>query len=324
MVPMRVIGEVEALAEGIHGAARRRRRAEQQLVVVTAGQEVGERRRAPGQRAPRGFRERHGVRRDARAHPRLGAEMAQVGNEPVGHVDGARRDIDECRAQRKPGLGQTEALGERREILRRKSSELAAHGAQAQRRVADGTGDVDVVAFARARAGEAGIARDGAEGGEREHGRPLCRHRVAADQRDPERLLILREAGGERLHPGVGDIVGQREAEGVRPRGGAHGREVREVHAEQPAGEDRGVFPLGVVDARHHQVLGDDEAFARRRCQQRAVVPEREGARRGAAQRPEEALDEAEFTGPARARHGPLRPPSPPRAAAARGCPARR
>ena len=76
--------------------------------------------------------------------------MAEVGNETVGDVDRARRDPDERRAEREPGLGQAEALGKCCVVLRREVRELAAHGAQAQRRVADGSGDIDVVAFARA------------------------------------------------------------------------------------------------------------------------------------------------------------------------------
>ena len=174
------------------------------------------------------------------------------------------------------------------------------------------------------RAGEAGTVCDRAKGGQREHRRPFRRHRVAADQRDTERVLIAGEAGGKRLHPGIGDILGQREAERISRGGGTHGRKVREVHAEQPAGDGGGFLALGIVHAGDHEVLGDDEARACRRCQQRTVVPQREGAGGGAAQRPEEALDEVEFTGPEPVGHGPLRQPSPPHEAAAPGYPARR
>ena len=222
-----------------------RGRAEEQLVVVAAGHEVGDRRLAPVDSAPGRCRERHGVRIDARRDPRFLAEVAQVRDQPIGDVDRARREPDKRRAEREPGHGQAEALGKCCVVLRREVREAAAHGAQAQCRVADGSGDVDVVAFARARAGEAGIACDRAEGGQREHRRPLRRHRVAADQRDTEGLLIAGEACGERLHPGIGDVLRQREAERVGRGGGAHGSEVGEVHAEQSAGDGEGSSPSG-------------------------------------------------------------------------------
>ena len=258
------------------------------------------------------------------ATPDCGAEVAEVRDQPVRDVDRARRHPDQRRPEREPGLGQAEALGKRGAVLRRECGEFAAHCPQAQRRVADGAGDVDVVARARARAGETGACSYRAEGGERQHCRPLGRHRVAADQRDAEFLLVAGEPGGKILHPCVGDAARQGEAERVRSGFGTHGGEVREVHAQQAAGDGRRCLALRVVDAGHHEVLGDDEARALRRRQQRPVVAECEGAGRGAAQGLEVAGDEVEFSVPGPRGHGPLRPPSPPRGGAAPGCRARR
>ena len=93
-------------------------RCEDQLVVVAAG----ENRRARSgavEVALRDRRDRHAPKLDFGRHPRALADVAEIGDETVGHVDGAARDPAQRPSQRDAGLRRIEPGLQRPTIARR-------------------------------------------------------------------------------------------------------------------------------------------------------------------------------------------------------------
>ncbi|HEY2591656.1 MAG TPA: hypothetical protein VGI35_08715 [Steroidobacteraceae bacterium] len=140
---------VRRSGELVEPVKRRLRSREQELVVVAARECPREDLRIATDRRARGRRERNRVCGDDCVQAGDRAEMVQVGDESVGHVDARGCDSDEVRTERHARLRQPVALeqeGSRVGVERR--PRLSQH-AKSERGVTDRSGHEDEVSGTR-------------------------------------------------------------------------------------------------------------------------------------------------------------------------------
>ena len=140
---------------------------------------------------------------------------------------------------------------------------------QAAGGVAQGAGDPDVLARARAAAQQGLPGRHQAVGGDRH--RQRAARGVAADQRDTVLPGQIEEAIEEALYPRrIG--LRQRQRQGAPRRLRPHRSEVGEIHRQRLPADVRRRCAAREVDAVVQRICGDDELPPRRWRQQRGVV----------------------------------------------------
>src|SRR4029077_13974356 len=100
------------------------------------------------------------------------ANMAEIGEEPIRHVDHRVSDAGEARAQLSTRVWELETRGERSAMLGRQLLVAAAQHLKPEKRVADGAADPDPVARLGTVATDFPVLRDLADRGQSEHNRP--------------------------------------------------------------------------------------------------------------------------------------------------------
>jgi class 3 adenylate cyclase len=265
------------------------RRCEQQLVVVAAGQ----RGVAGAGQVARGGRERQLIGVHLGADPGDVKDVPEVGDETVRDIDRRARDAAQRLAERETRPGQAIALDEVGTRLVG-DLELALQHLQAQRGVAERAGDPDVVARFGPRAQQGRASWYLSDRGEGQGERPGRCDGVAAEQGDPERRIISREAGAKLAEPLVADLLGAGESEQVAERRCAHRRQIRQVDAKELLRDLPGRVALQEVHARDHGVLGQHQLPAGRGIEQRGIVGQIKGGG-GGRQRAQAPRDELEL-----------------------------
>ena len=163
MVPMRA--HRHAGLAGVGHEARRRRPADgrQDLVVVAAGHDRAQQCRVAGKQAPRRRRQRHQRRLDLGADAGNVADMGEVADETVGHVHGARGMAAQDLCQRHARLRVEIAVDQ---VLRPPAlaeGDAPRVDAEAERGVADGAGNEDLISGPGAGTGHHAPLGDAAE-----------------------------------------------------------------------------------------------------------------------------------------------------------------
>ena len=198
MEPMRTSGSGRTVAIASTCTALRARRREQELVVVAAGEQAFERERAlrAGELRRERERSRNRGELDARPDVRAVEHVSEIAGKPVRKVDRGGRDAAQREAKRHARLRSIESAatlaqgvgGERRASGERRDRE---------RRVAEGSGDPDVVARLRMPSRECAPGGHFAHDRDAEVARPA--RRIAADEVDAVRVGKREESPRERL-----------------------------------------------------------------------------------------------------------------------------
>ncbi len=188
--------------------------------------------------------------------------MAQIGDHTVRQVDDPMSQAMQPPAQFEPGPGPVVAVQKSLRMVRRKPFDPVLQNLQAQGRVADGAGNVDVVVRPGAGTPELGVLGDGAERRQAQRQRPRRRHRVAADKMKPIPFLLPPQLFGEALDPAGIPVLGPGYGQGIGPGPGAHGGQIRKVDAQKPGGDMFRAFAGGEMDAGDQTVGGDNQTLA--------------------------------------------------------------
>lgn len=208
---------------------------------------------------------------DLRATATRLRELGEIAREPVGDVDAGARDATQLHTDTGTRLGKEKAPAQRLEHCGRRAAPRLTPLQQRQpaRGIARRTGDEHAVTGPPAGAQQRLASRHEAKhlhgDGER------SRSRVAADELDIVRTRQIAEAPGERREPA---LVCTRQRQGEqRPRGGgAHGRDIAQVHRECAVADRSGVRGGREVHALDQRVDNRDEVLSRRRHEHRTVV----------------------------------------------------
>jgi hypothetical protein len=98
-----------------------------------------------------------------------------------------------------------------------------------EKRIPDRAGYPHEVSGARVVAPDLHSCGDFPDGGHRQNGRPGCRHRIAAQEVDPEPALILGKPSGELGKPIRAECGRKRRRQEIIERPRPHRREIRQI-----------------------------------------------------------------------------------------------
>ena len=271
--------QVECVGQGCDAAVEAACRGEQQFVIVAAGQQAVALQSCRGQSG------------DVQAGGNCGLfqDVPEIGQQPVGNIDGSAGDSAQGQAQRHSRLRPMQCRQAGREQGFGQSG-ASLQVRQTQRRPPRPAGYPDRIARPGAVAAQGlpggGFAEDGDAKGARSAGG------VAADQIDAEAGRTVEEAAGESFQP-VGRRFRQGECKRCPARLCAHRRHVRDIHRE---GLPAQRFRIGVCQemrALNQQVGRYHQFLPGRRHDQCAVVAD--AKHRVARRALEEMIDQFKF-----------------------------
>ena len=198
--------------------------------------------------------------------------MAEVGDQPVGDVDGGGGEAAQRPAQRQARARRAVAVDQGQRLVLGDGE--AAQDAQAQRGIAERAGDPDVVAGPRTRAQQRLAAAAPCRGWSATSVSGPGVETVSPPSRwQPKRCWSASEPGARTGASQASSIVGRAgQRREVAQRLGPHGGEVGEIDPQQLAGDQLRRVVGQEMDVGDDGVLGDDQLLAGRHVDQRRVV----------------------------------------------------
>ena len=217
--------------------------------------------------------------------------MAEIGEQPVRHIDHRMGDAGKARPNSGARIGQLKARGERGAVLRRQLLVAAAQHLEPEERIADRAADPDAVARHGAGAADFRALATSPIAVRVSTTGPWVEVESPPSSVDAEAPLVLAEALGEARDPIVVARCRQRRRHQIGARRRAHRREIGQVAAQQLPGDEFGRVVGQEMHALDQLVDGNDEAVPRRAIEQRRVVGEieRPGPASGAKKSPDAA-----------------------------------
>ena len=205
-----------------------------------------------------------------RRHAGRLADVAEIGDQPVGDVDGGGGHAAQRLAQRQARARRAVAVDQDQRLVL--GHREPAQDAQAERRIAERAGHPDVVADLRAGPQQRLPAGNQAQDGERECQRAMGRGGIAAQQVATEALLVGHQPGREPPQPGIRNALGPGQHRQIAQRIGTHRGEVGQVHAQELARDQVGRVVGQEVDVGDDRVLGDHQLLPGRDIDQGGIV----------------------------------------------------